>query len=86
MRMTLAVLACVAAFSACRDQPESPAWLNDRIGEILAEPISNPPTQLYRFRYNGQTVIYRPPRCCDQFSEQVGFTQYGLSTPSSLGS
>lgn len=44
---------------------DAPAWLQDVIAEIASEPVSNPPTEIYRYSYRDAVVYYRPARCCD---------------------
>lgn len=62
-----ALLAALALQAGCRERERSatPTWLDDRIGAILAEPVTNPPTRIFRYRYRGEVVYYRPPHCCD---------------------
>lgn len=64
----------VTALSACAtsfptDQQAGPAWLQTLIAKIASEPVTNPPSSIIRYRYNGATVYYRPARCCDIFSD-----------------
>ncbi len=33
------------------------------------EPVGNPPQSIWQYEYNGQTVYYVPPQCCDQFGQ-----------------
>lgn len=51
--------------NACREDTVEPQRLGQRLEKIAAEPMSNPPTQVFRYRYRGEVVYYRPPRCCD---------------------
>lgn len=61
----------VAVFSACASSlptdldPDEPAWVRAMIAQIASEPVTNPPSSIIRYRYNGATVYYRPARCCD---------------------
>jgi hypothetical protein len=55
---------------ACEDSlptepAENPAWLNALIAQIEMEPVTTPPSAIFRYRYRGQTVYFRPSRCCD---------------------
>jgi hypothetical protein len=43
--------------------------IQQKITAILAEPVRNPPARILRYRYNGDTVFYLAPPCCDQMSE-----------------
>jgi len=42
-----------------------PAWLTALIEDLEAEPVANPPALIARYEYQGRTVYYLPPRCCD---------------------
>lgn len=44
---------------------DAPPWLEATIGEISSEPVSNPPTEIWRYSYDDDVVYYRPARCCD---------------------
>lgn len=50
------------------DTTARPAWLEQRIQALQAEPKQNPPAQIIRYRYEGQIVYYETIGCCDQFS------------------
>ncbi|TLV04076.1 hypothetical protein FEN17_06120 [Dyadobacter luticola] len=39
--------------------------MQDKIKEILAEGVWNPPAKIYRYTFKGETVYYIPQRCCD---------------------
>lgn len=57
-------------FVACeKSEPEIPACLEEKIDDILSEEVWNPPAKLYSYQYEGETVFYFPPRCCDFFGE-----------------
>jgi YHS domain-containing protein len=47
----------------------SPKWIKDLIATYEKEPVGNPPQSIWHYEYNGQTVYYVPPQCCDQFSK-----------------
>ena len=44
---------------------DAPAWVADLIAGIAAEPVTNPPSSVLRFRYHDMVVYFRPQRCCD---------------------
>jgi hypothetical protein len=47
-------------------RPEAtPAWLTQLILQLEATPVANPPARIVQYRYQGATVYYLPPRCCD---------------------
>ena len=54
---------------ACGDSPTepqgNPQWLQSLIARIEAEPVTTPPTEIYSYRYRGDTVYFRISRCCD---------------------
>ncbi len=64
-RPRLVAVCVLLAAAGCRDSAESPAWLAEQIAAIASEPLTNPPSQFFRYRYRGEVVYYRPPRCCD---------------------
>ncbi len=43
-------------------------WINDLIEKFESDPVANPPLSIWRYNYEGQTVYYVPPMCCDMFS------------------
>ena len=47
---------------------DAPAWLQQVIRQLDGEPVSNPPSSVTRYGYNGQTVYFIPQKCCDFFS------------------
>jgi hypothetical protein len=44
---------------------ENPAWVDELIADFQDAPVGNPPQSIYRYQYNGETVYYVPPQCCD---------------------
>lgn len=46
----------------------TPEWVQDLIGELEAEPVRNPPASITRYLFEGDTVYYVPPFCCDMTS------------------
>ena len=45
-----------------------PPWVGALIKQMQNGPAGNPPLSLWRYTYNGRTVYYLPPQCCDQYS------------------
>jgi hypothetical protein len=43
----------------------SPEWLVGLVERLEREPVANPPATIVQYRYQGATVYYLPPRCCD---------------------
>jgi YHS domain-containing protein len=46
----------------------SPKWVQTLVATYEKDPVGNPPQSIWQYEYNGQTVYYVPPQCCDQFS------------------
>ena len=42
--------------------------MNRLIADFQSKPVGNPPQSIYRYEFNGGTVYYVPPQCCDQYS------------------
>ena len=42
-----------------------PAWLKTRIAEYESQPVANPQREIFRYKFDGNTVYYTPPICCD---------------------
>jgi len=61
------LLACSGSSSPT--EPEQPAWLTALIAQIQAQPVTNPPSSIWRYRYRGQVVYHRPAVCCDVFGD-----------------
>jgi hypothetical protein len=47
---------------------DTPAWVTAMIASFQSQPVGNPPQSIYRYTYDGRTVYYVPPTCCDQLS------------------
>ena len=68
-RPVVALFAMLALAGGCNDDDALPTWLAEQVEAIAAEPPANPPEQIIRYRFRGEVVYYRPPRCCDVPSE-----------------
>ena len=44
---------------------QTPECVLEKIHEISAENVWNPPAKIYRYVYKGQTVYFIPQHCCD---------------------
>ena len=42
-----------------------PDCIAQRIKQLEAASVANPPARVVQYTYNGQTVYYIPPKCCD---------------------
>jgi hypothetical protein len=53
---------------SCQNDPvsfDAPSCVHDFINQLQTEPVRNPPASVWRYLYNGKTVYYIPPTCCD---------------------
>ena len=72
----------LAGPAACAAKPPATAvWLDNLVTEFKAEPVANPPHRIVRYRYQGQTVYYVPPSCCDRPSTLYDETGKRLCAP-----
>ncbi|MFH1004578.1 MAG: hypothetical protein V1781_03660 [Bacteroidota bacterium] len=61
-------LISVLTLTSCEklDVPkETPACIKKEIRKIKSDKVRNPPASVWQYDYNGQTVYYIPPYCCD---------------------
>ena len=55
-------------FFTCKKEVELkdiPSCVSSRIDSLVAEAPWNPPSEVWKYNYNGQTVYYIPQHCCD---------------------
>ena len=67
MKTYLLLLTIVLLFS-CSDNDiakGTPSCVEKIIEGIKKNGVTNPPTNIYRYQYEGRTVYYVPPKCCD---------------------
>ena len=64
-----AVLVLVAPAVAGAPAPDLPDWLAARLRATTARQDGSAPAWVARYEYDGRTVYYFPPRCCDIPSE-----------------
>lgn len=73
MKNLLTILIAIVVFTSCQKpgsvNADIPACIKAKIAEMQAEPVRNPAASVWQFEYNGQTVYYIPPYCCDFFGE-----------------
>ena len=67
LSLVLPLLLAVACSDLLPDEPDTrnPDWLDALIAQIQVEDVTEPPTEISRYRYRGETVYYRTARCCD---------------------
>ena len=46
-----------------------PICIKALIKKLESEPVTNPPSKIYSYTFDGKTVYYVPPVCCDNFSD-----------------
>jgi hypothetical protein len=56
-------------YASSRASESQPIWLKNKISQFESERVSNPPRQIYKTTYQGKTVYYIPPICCDIYSD-----------------
>jgi hypothetical protein len=64
----LGVVACDGGSPTSPDRP-LPGWVVALTVEIQSAPVTQPPSSIWRYRYRGETVYFRPSRCCDVQSD-----------------
>lgn len=47
------------------DFKDVPVCILEKIKELKTENVSNPPSSVWQYEYNGQTVYFIPQKCCD---------------------
>ncbi len=74
----LSVFGCQSSKKATiEDAPEGskvvvdslPVCVKVLIEKMKSEPVTNPPSKVYSYRYHGKKVFYVPAICCDMFSD-----------------
>ncbi len=46
----------------------APPWVTSLISQLEAQPVANPPAFIAQYEFQGATVYYVPPHCCDVWS------------------
>ena len=46
-----------------------PLCIKELIKKLESEPVTNPASKIYSYTFEGKTVYYVPPVCCDNFSD-----------------
>jgi hypothetical protein len=46
-----------------------PNGIAELINDLEESPVTNPPAKIIQYEYNGNTVYYLPPVCCDIMGE-----------------
>ena len=72
MRIELLAITFLALLGCKKDDsPDTsvPACINNKIAELQAATVRNPPASIWQYQYKGKTVYYIPSYCCDAPSE-----------------
>lgn len=66
-RLFLYVGLSIMLFSCNKEKlpKETPQCIEDKINAIADGEVWDPSAKIYSYTYNGKTVYYFPPRCCD---------------------
>jgi hypothetical protein len=72
------LVVCMTAGFTCQDmilEPMTghPGWVDELIRTFKDAPVGNPPQTIWQYEYNGTTVFFVPPQCCDQYSNLYNF-------------
>ncbi|MCB0706552.1 MAG: hypothetical protein KDC34_14655 [Saprospiraceae bacterium] len=70
-RFLLFIAVTLFSLSSCQKDPilkELPQCVQDLVKDIKKAPITDPPTSLYSYTFEGATVYYISGPCCDIFS------------------
>jgi hypothetical protein len=66
----IALLGACQKNNDCNNLPaNTPLCLNEQINQLKSKPATNPAATVWQYEYNGQTVYYIPPSCCDVMSQ-----------------
>jgi hypothetical protein len=66
MKQLLVLITSIFLLQSC-SKKFVPACVQQKIGEIKAQPKWNPPAEINEYEYNGQRVFLVTANCCDQF-------------------
>jgi hypothetical protein len=72
MKRIFILIGLIVFLLACDDgdvQKGIPSCIQDKIEDIKAQDVWNPPAKIYSYQYEGETVYYFTARCCDIMSE-----------------
>lgn len=72
MKRLMTVAMAIILLSGCEKpgtaDADVPTCIKAKIAELQQEAVRNPPASVWQYEYNGQTVYYVPPYCCDMYS------------------
>ncbi len=76
---------CFISGAACEKKQvmaELPACIQQKINDIAAQSVWNPPATVYSYTYKGKTVYAFSANCCDQYNIVVDENCQGICAPS----
>ncbi len=71
MKSAIVILFFLLITGACTKESipaDTPACIKEKIEQMKKASVSNPPSSVWQYTFNNQTVYYIPPVCCDVFS------------------
>jgi len=81
--MVISVIA-ILCFNSCEkpDLPaDTPSCIKRKIRQIKSDEVRNPPAKVYQYDYNGETIYYFHPYCCDIPNELYDKDCYQICCP-----
>ena len=84
LKLGLLIATLMMALVACKksNAPKSaPPCMVNKILVMSLSRVANPPASVWRYEYDGKTVYYIPPACCDQSSQLYDNLCHDLCSP-----
>lgn len=71
MKLPTTLVILTIFFGGCEKpvtvQTDLPICIQNKIADLEKEQVRNPRASIWQYQYNGQTVYYVPPYCCDMY-------------------
>ena len=79
----MAIFPLLAGIAGCTPAviEENPAFVRQLIADLEATPPANSPGGIWKYQYDGRTVYYVPPSCCDVPSMLFDAEGRGICSP-----
>ena len=61
---------------------KNPLWVYEMIASKMSQPVTNPPSSITKYTYNGQIVYFISSDCCDQYDNLLDLQGQYLCAPS----
>ncbi|MCB0704256.1 MAG: hypothetical protein KDC34_03065 [Saprospiraceae bacterium] len=68
MLRAITILALLFSLNACQSEAPIPVCIENLIAEWESNPVTNPPSSVFQYEYNGMMVYYLPPMNGDIYS------------------